>query len=148
MKNFIKKIWGWIISSNHSKHIALSALVAMFASIVYGLILPDFTITMIVSAITVLFVGAAIEIYQYFLSKVLDIKNTLGDLFADILGCAIGILVFNICLIGLPISSVVLVIAGMATIASWIFVKPEYKTKVLLGGLGMGLFGFLMFLFS
>ena len=89
MKDFFKKVWGWITGSNHYKHIILSFGVAIVACVANSLFLPEFINVVLASSVSVLLVGIAIEVYQSILANEFtptSMKNSIGDMFADILG--------------------------------------------------------------
>lgn len=156
MKDFFKKVWGWLTSSNHLIHIILSMAVAMASLVPNAFFLPSFKLAILSSAVTVLFVGIAIECYQVFLAKELtvsSVKNTIGDLFCDVIGGVIGVLVFWLCMNTSPTSAIVCYVVAALLWISWFFViknekLKKYKDLVLLAFLFIGLFGFGMLLFA
>lgn len=147
MKDFFKKVWGWLTGSNHPVHMALSMVVSLCACFVYSLLLPEFKFAIISTIVTVLFVGAIIEIYQYVLTKHFDARNSLGDMLADIIGGSLGILFFWLIMITLPTSSIILYALAFITFITSFIVKKNRK-MLLLTGVFIGLFGFAMFLFA
>ena len=154
MKTLFNIIKSWINDSNHYKHILLSIIVAICACVLHSFVLKDTTI--ISSIITTLCVGIAIEIYQYILTKNFtpaSVKNSIGDLFSDIIGCGIGILLYYISITNVPISSFILYGSGILLMFSWFIIRKieklsKYKTYILFLGTLVGIFGVYTFIFA
>lgn len=142
----MKNIFNWIVDSNHYKHILLSCMLAILSSSIFGLF-SSMTITLISATITTLITGICIEIYQYMLTKKLDKQNTLYDLLSDIIGCALGILIFYIVVTYIPTSSIILYIMAVISFIIYFIVKPRKKIFILLTLL-FGFLGFASFVFN
>ena len=156
MKDFFKKVWGWITGRNHYKHIFLSFGVAIAACVANSLFLPEFINVVLASSVSVLLVGIAIEVYQSILANEFtptSMKNSIGDMFADILGGLLGILFFWLCMTFAPTSSFILYGLGILTMFSWFFIREhkilgKYATYILFLGAFIGIFGVFTFIFA
>lgn len=145
----MKKIIDWVKSSNHYYHIgllaALSLVMLSVGSFEFG---ADGLWTNVWQTVKFgALVGVVIEAYQYFLAKVLNMKNTLGDLVADVIGLVLGVGVYLLLVWLSPYSAITLmcvgIFAGVFAIILW-----EHKNWLLALLLFCGIVGFPLFLYA
>ena len=145
----MKKIIEWVKSSNHYYHIgllaALSLIMLSVGSFEFG---ADGLWTNVWQTVKFgALVGVVIEVYQYFLARVLNMKNTLGDLVADIIGLVLGVGVYVLLAICSPYSAITLCVVAVASLI-FDFATSEWKYYLAISFLGCALVGFSLFIYA
>lgn len=145
----MKKIIDWIKSSNHYYHIgllaALSLVMMSIGAFEFG---ADGFWTNVWQCVKFgLLTGVVIEVYQVFVSKSLNIRNSLGDLLADVFGLLLGLVVYGLLAWGAPTSAVVLYIIAAISII-WAFIYKEIRTWLVAVFLGCAMVGFSVFIYA
>lgn len=145
----MKKIIEWIKSSNHYYHIgllaALSLIMLSVGSFEFG---ADGLWTNVWQTVKFgALVGVVIEVYQYFLARVLNMKNTLGDLVADVIGLVLGVGVYVLLAICSPYSAITLCVVAVASLI-FTFAIPEWKYYLVISFLGCAMVGFSLFIYA
>lgn len=145
----MKKIIEWVKSSNHYYHIgllaALSLVMMSIGAFEFG---ADGFWTNVWQCVKFgLLTGVVIEVYQALVSKSLNIRNSLGDLLADVVGLVLGLLVYGLLAWSAPTSAVVLyIIAAISLI--WAFIYKEMRLWLVVAFLGCAMVGFSLFIYS
>lgn len=145
----MKKIIEWVKSSNHYYHIGLlAALSLVMMSIGAFEFCADGFWTNVWQCVKFgLLTGVVIEVYQALVSKSLNIRNTLGDLLADIVGLVLGLVVYGLLAWSAPTSAVVLyIIAAISLI--WAFIYKEMRLWLVAAFLGCAMVGFSVFVYA
>jgi hypothetical protein len=76
---------------------------------------------------TVLICGITIESYQYYLSKSLDLRNSVLDLVSDLIGGIGGIIIYGLLTLFSPTSAIILMIlSAFSAICAIIYKKEQY----------------------
>jgi hypothetical protein len=145
----MKKIIDWVKSSNHYYHIgllaALSLVMMSVGSFEFG---ADGLWTNVWQTVKFgALVGVVIEVYQYFLAKVLNMKNTLGDLLADVVGIAMGVGVYSLLTLAPSEAAIMLMVSSFVS-CILAFAIPEHKWKLLGAFLGCMIVGFSLFMYA
>lgn len=145
----MKKIIDWIKSSNHYYHIgllaALSLIIMSISAFEFGA--SGFWTSVWQTAKFGLLTGVVIEVYQVFVSKSLNIRNTLGDLLADVVGLVLGLVVYGLLAWSAPTSAVVLyIIAAISLI--WAFIYKEMRLWLVAVFLCCAMVGFSVFIYA
>jgi hypothetical protein len=145
----MNKIIEWVKSSNHYLHIgllaALSLVMLSVGAFEFG---ADGLWTNVWQTVKFgVLVGVVIEAYQYFLSKVLNMKNTLGDLVADVIGLVLGVGVYLLLVWCSPVSAIIAYIVAVASLI-FAFALPEWKYYLLILFLGCAMVGFSLFIYA
>ena len=145
----MKKIIDWVKSSNHYYHIgllaALSLVMMSIGAFEFG---ADGFWTNVWQCVKFgLLTGVVIEVYQAITTKSINIRNTLGDLFADVVGLVLGLVVYGLLAWSAPTSAVVLyIIAAISLI--WAFIYKEMRLWLVAAFLGCAMVGFSVFIYS
>ena len=145
----MKKIIEWVKSSNHYYHIgllaALSLVMMSIGAFEFG---PDGFWTNVWQVTKFgLLTGVVIEAYQAITTKSINIRNTLGDLLADVVGLVLGLVVYGLLAWGSPTSAVVLyIIAAISLI--WAFIYKEMRLWLVAAFLGCAMVGFSVFVYA
>lgn len=145
----MKKIINWIKSSNHYYHIGLLAALSLVMMSIGAFEFGADGFWTNVWQVTKfgLLTGVVIEVYQVFVSKSLNIRNTLGDLLADVVGLVLGLVVYGLLAWGSPTSAVVLyIIAAISLI--WAFIYKEMRLWLVAAFLCCAMVGFSVFIYA
>lgn len=145
----MKKIIEWVKSSNHYYHIgllaALSLVMMSIGAFEFG---ADGFWTNVWQCVKFgLLTGVVIEVYQALVSKSLNIRNSLGDLLADVVGLVLGLVVYGLLAWCSPTSAVVLYIIAAISII-WAFIYKEMRLWLVAAFLGFAMVGFSLFIYS
>lgn len=145
----MKKIINWIKSSNHYYHIGLLAALSLVMMSIGAFEFGADGFWTNVWQVTKfgLLTGVVIEVYQALTSKSLNLRNSLGDLLADVVGLVLGLVVYGLLAWGAPTSAVVLYIIAAISII-WAFIYKEIRTWLVAVFLGCAMVGFSLFIYS
>lgn len=145
----MKKIIEWVKSSNHYYHIGLLAALSLVMMSIGAFEFSADGFWTNVWQVTKfgLLTGVVIEVYQALVSKSLNIRNTLGDLFADVVGLMLGLIAYGLLAWGSPTSAVVLYIIAAISII-WAFIYKEIRTWLVAAFLGCAMVGFSLFVYA
>lgn len=145
----MKKIIEWVKSSNHYYHIGLLAALSLVMMSIGAFEFGADGFWTNVWQVTKfgLMTGIVIEAYQAITTKSINIRNTLGDLLADVVGLVLGLVVYGLLAWGAPTSAVVLyIIAAISLI--WAFIYKEMRLWLVAVFLGCAMVGFSLFIYS
>lgn len=145
----MKKIIDWVKSSNHYYHIgllaALSLVMMSIGAFEFG---ADGLWTNVWQCTKFgLLTGVVIEVYQALVSKSLNIRNSLGDLLADVIGLVLGICAYLLLAWGAPVTAIVLYIVAFGLVVSAIFYQ-ELRFYLCMLFLGCAIVGISLFIYS
>lgn len=148
-QNKMKKIIDWVKSSNHYYHIgllaALSLVIMSIGAFEFGA--NGFWTNVWQTAKFGLMTGIVIEAYQAITTKSINIRNTLGDLLADVIGLVLGLVVYGLLAWGAPTSAIVLYILAAISII-WAIIYKEMRTWLVAAFLGFAMVGFSLFVYA
>ena len=146
----MKSIINFFKNSNHYLHTILLAILSL---ITMSLGAFEFGSTGIWTNVwqTIKFglmTGLIIEVYQIIVSKSVDLKNSVGDLFADLIGLIVGTGLYDLLSIWSPITAIILLITSVISVlCATIFFRQH---KYILGGIFLIclLVGFSLFIYA
>lgn len=143
------KIINWLKSSNHYYHIgllaALSLIMMSIGAFEFG---ADGLWTNVWQCAKFgLLTGVVIEVYQALVSKSLNIRNSLGDLLADVVGLVLGVGVYLLLAWASPVSGVVLFIFSFLSVV-WAFIYQDLQTYLLMMFLASAMLSFSLFIYG
>lgn len=145
----MRKIIDWVKSSNHYYHIGLLAALSLVMMSVgafefgaQGLWANAWQCVKfgILS-------GLLIEAYQAITSKSFDLRNSFGDIVADLMGLVVGMGAYLLLAWGAPITAIVM-ICWAALSAVFAFVIDAWRNALLLSFLGCMIVGFSLFIYG
>lgn len=145
----LKKITNWVKSSNHYYHIVLlAALSLMMMSVgafefgAQGLWTNAWQCVKfgILS-------GLLIEAYQAITSKSFNLRNSLGDIIADLIGLALGVGVYLPLAWFAPTTAIILLCSSVLC-CIFAFIIEEWRNPLLISFLGCLLVGFSLFIYA
>lgn len=145
----MKKIIDWVKSSNHYYHIgllaALSLIMMSIGAFEFG---ANALWTNVWQTVKFgLLTGLVIEAYQVVVCKSFDIKNSLGDIIADVIGLVLGTCVYIILAVCSPITAICLYILSFTSVVSAFFYK-EKREYFIMAFLGCAIVGFSLFIYA
>lgn len=145
----MKKIIDWVKSSNHYYHIgllaALSLIMMSIGAFEFGA--SGLWTNVWQTAKFGILTGLVIEVYQAIVSKSVDLKNSGGDLLADLIGLVLGIGLYLLLAVGSPASAIVLFVFSI-TSCIFAFALPKHKYTLLLAFFGCAMIGFSLFIYA
>lgn len=145
----MKKIISWLKASNHYYHVGLLAALALvmmsIGAFEFGAqgLWTNVWQTVKFSLLT----GLIIEVYQAIVSRTFDLRNSLGDLIADIVGLALGVCVYLFLAWCAPVSAIVLYILAFLSVV-WAFIYKELRYYLVVLFLGCAMLGFSLFIYG
>lgn len=145
----MRRLIDWIKSSNHYYHIgllaALSLLLLSIGAFEFGAsgLWTNIWQTVKFGLLT----GVVIEAYQAIVSRTFDLRNSLGDLLADVIGLMLGVGVYLLFTLGSPESAIMLMVASVVCVVLS-FAIPRYRLQLLCGFLGCMIIGFSVFIYG
>ena len=145
----MKKIIEWVKSSNHYYHIgllvALSLVVMSVGAFEFGA--QGLWTNAWQTTKFGLMTGVVIEAYQAIVSRTFDWRNSLGDLFADVIGLVLGVGVYLLLAISSPASAIMMLCASVVScVLAFIFTK--YQFALLASFLGCIMLGMSLFIYA
>lgn len=145
----MKKIIDWIKSSNHYYHIgllaALSLVMMSVGAFEFGA--SGFWTSVWQTAKFGLMTGLVIEAYQAITTKSINIRNTLGDLLADVVGLVLGLVVYGLLTLGAPYTAIALYVIAVAAFI-FAFTVKEYHFPMVFLFFGCAIVGFSLFVYA
>ena len=145
----MKKIIDWVKSSNHSYNIgllaALSLVMMSVGAFEFGA--SGFWTSVWQTAKFGLMTGLVIEAYQIITTKSINIRNTLGDLLADVVGLVLGLVVYGLLTLGAPYTTIALYVIAVAAFI-FAFTVKEYHFPMVFLFFGCAIVGFSLFVYA
>ena len=122
----MKSIINFFKDSNHYLHTILCAIIALIYCSIGAFVFSNFWYSALFAVSTVLICGITIESYQYYLSKSLDLKNSILDLSADLIGGIGGIIIYGLLTLFSPTSAIILMILSALSVICAFVLKDRY----------------------
>lgn len=145
----MRKIIEWMKSSNHYYHIgllaALSLVMMSIGAFEFG---ADGLWTNVWQTVKFgIMTGLVIEAYQAIVYRTFDLRNSLGDLLADVIGLVLGVCVYLFLAWCAPVSAIVLyILAFFSVVCATIYKELRYYLMALF--LGCAMVGFSLFIYA
>jgi hypothetical protein len=145
----MEKIIEWAKKSNHYYHIgllaALSLVMMSIGAFEFGAqrLWTNAWQTVKFGLMT----GVVIEAYQAIVSRTFNLRNSLGDLLADVIGLVLGVGVYLLLAWASPVSGVILFIFSFLSVV-WAFIYKELQPYLLMSFLGCAILAFSLFIYG
>lgn len=145
----MRKIFNWFRTNNHDLHIGLlAALTLVMMSIgAFEFGAQGLWMNVWQCAKFGVLAGLLIEAYQAIVGKSFDLRNSLGDLLADLIGLVLGVGVYLLLAWGTPTTAIIL-LCWSALCCVFAFVISEWRNILLLSFLGCLIVGFSLFVYA
>lgn len=145
----MKKIIEWVKASNHYYHIgllaALSLIIMSVGAFEYGH--SGLWLNVWQTIKFGILTGLVIEAYQVIVYKSFNLKNSLGDLLADVIGLVLGTCAYILLAICSPITAIGLYIISFVSAISAVFYEDK-REYLLMAFLGCAIVGFSLFIYA
>lgn len=145
----MKKIIDWIKSSNHYYHIGLLAVLSLIIKSIsaFEFGASGFWTSVWQTAKFGLMTGLVIEAYQIITTKSFNIRNTLGDIIADVIGVAMGVAVYGLLAWLSPYSAIAMCICAAVSFI-FAFSGSEWKNYLVMAFFGSAMIGFSLWIYA
>jgi hypothetical protein len=94
-----------------------------------------------------LMTGLVIEAYQAIVSRTFNLRNSLGDLLADVIGLVLGVGVYLLLAWASPVSAIVLFLFSFFSVV-WAFIYKDLQTYLLMSFLASAMLSFSLFIYG